>query len=461
MARLRYPAVADICLRVARSPAASGWTVRRPSCCDNKAWIVAIRVDRSMSRGRVLIIVQNLPVPFDRRVWLEATTLTEAGYRVSVVCPKAKGFNAGHEVLEGIEIFRYALPFDASSKLGFAAEFAWCFLLSFLLSLRVALLGRGFDVLHVCNPPETYWLLGWFWRLFGKAFLFDHHDLSPEMYRAKFGGGGRILSILLWLERRTFALADVVITTNQSHKEIAIERGGKRPEDVYIVRSGPQLSRFTLHPPQRAWRKGKGSLIVYLGEICKQDGVDHLIRALKHLVEDHGFRDFHCVLIGGGPHQPVIQRYAGELGMADYCTFTGRIPDDALCRILSSADIAVDPDPKNDWTDRSTMNKIVEYMFFGLPIVCYDLREARVSAGAAARYVEANSEKALARGIRELLADEPARSKMRQVGMERVRNALAWDYSVPPLLAAYEKAMRRRRRQPRAAVSGQIQLEKD
>jgi glycosyltransferase involved in cell wall biosynthesis len=410
-----------------------------------------------MRRGRVLIVVQNLPVPFDRRVWLEATTLTQAGYDVSVICPKAKGFNAGHELLEGIEIFRYPLPFDASSKPGFAAEFLWCFLLTSLLSLRIALFGRGFDILHACNPPETYWLLGWFWRLFGKTFLFDHHDLSPEMYRAKFGGGGRILDVLLWLEKQTFRMADVVVTTNQSHKEIAIARGGKRPEDIYVVRSGPQLSRFAIYPPDPTWRQGKSHLLVYLGEICKQDGVDHLIRALKLLIDDHDFHDFHCVLIGGGPHQPVVQRYAQEIGVASHCTFTGRIPDEALCRILSSADIAIDPDPKNDWTDKSTMNKIVEYMFFGLPIVCYDLREARVSADEAARYVEANSEEALARGILDLAGDAGARARMRSFGMDRVRSALAWDYSVPPLLAAYEKAgavalARRRRPAPTTAA---------
>ncbi len=416
-----------------------------------------------MSGRRVLIVVQNLPVPFDRRVWLEATTLTNVGHAVSVICPKAKGFHAGHELLEGIEIFRYPLPFDASNKLGFAAEFVWCFLWTALLSLRVALFGRGFDILHVCNPPETYWLLGWFWKLFGKVFLFDHHDLSPEMYRAKFDGGGAILRALLWLERRTFRHADVVITTNSSHKDIAIQRGGKRPEDVYIVRSGPQLTRFAIQPPEPRWRRGQGTLLGYLGEICKQDGVDHLLRALKHLIEGCGFRDFHCVLIGGGPHQPAIRSYAGELGVGDYCTFTGRIPDEALCRILSSSDIAIDPDPKNDWTDKSTMNKIIEYMFFGLPIVCYDLHEARVSADGAARYVEANNEVALARGILELVDDPLGRARMGELGKERVRSALAWDYSVPPLLEAYEKArllaMTQRGSAPEGATA--MQLEKE
>jgi glycosyltransferase involved in cell wall biosynthesis len=393
-----------------------------------------------MRKARVLIIVQNLPVPFDRRVWLEATTLAQAGHAVSVICPKAKGFNASHELLEDIEIFRYPLPFDASGKLGFAIEFAWCFALSSLLTARVGLVGRGFDILHVCNPPETYWLLGWVWRRFGKVFLFDHHDLSPEMYVAKFGGTGLVYRILLWLEHRTFRQAEVVVTTNESHKEVAVLRGGKRPEDVYVVRSGPQLSRFSLHPPDRAWRRGRKHLLVYLGEICKQDGVDHLIRALHRLLEHYGCRDVHCVLVGGGPHQPAIRSYAEELGIAEHCTFTGRISDQALCRILSSADVAVDPDPKNDWTDKSTMNKIVEYMFFGLPIVCYDLREARVSAGEAACYVTANDEDALARGIFDLLGNPARRRAMGELGMERVRSALAWDYSVPSLLAAYDRA---------------------
>jgi glycosyltransferase involved in cell wall biosynthesis len=395
-----------------------------------------------MADRRVLIVVQNLPVPFDRRVWLEATTLTHTGYRVSVICPKAKGFNAGYEELEGVAIYRYALPIDASGKLGFVAEFVWCFAMTALLSLRVVVFGRGFDILHVCNPPETYWPLAYFWRLFGKAFIFDHHDLSPEMYQAKFGGAGFIMRALLWLERRTFRAADVVITTNQSHKEVATQRGGKRPEDIYIVRSGPQLSRFTLYPPYPGWRQEKSHLLVYLGEICKQDGVDHLVRAVKLLAQEKGFTDFHCMFVGGGPHQPAIKAYATEMGVESFCTFTGRVSDDMLCRILSSADLAVDPDPKNDWTDKSTMNKIVEYMYFGLPIVCYDLREARVSADEAARYVAANDESALAAGILQLLGDAPARARMREFGMDRVRRALAWDYSVPPLLAAYEKAGR-------------------
>jgi glycosyltransferase involved in cell wall biosynthesis len=391
-------------------------------------------------RIRVLFIVQNLPVPFDRRVWLEATTLARAGYSVSVICPKAKEFRASREVLEDVHIYRYALPLDARTPAGFVVEFLWCFCRTLMLSVRIALTGRGFDILHVCNPPEIYWPLGWFWRLFGKKFIFDHHDLSPEMFAVKFGAGRTSLYRgLLFLERRTFNVADVVIAPNESHKEIAVTRGLRSPDDVFVVRSGPALSRLRRFAPDPAWRNGKRHLLVYLGEICKQDGVDHLVRALALLRDEMKRSDFHCVFVGGGPHQPAIVRYAGEQGIDDICTFVGRVSDDVLCRILSSGDIAIDPDPKNEWSDKSTMNKVVEYMHFGLPIVSYDLHETRVSAGSAALYVTANSEPAMAAGIDELLNDPERRRSMGAFGVRRVREALAWDYSAASLLEAYRR----------------------
>ena len=391
------------------------------------------------NRRRVLIIVQNLPVPFDRRVWLEATSLAEAGYFVSVICPKAKGYTASFETLEGVEIYRYGLPVDANNVLGFLVEFAWCFLRTFMKSVRIAVAGRGFDAIHACNPPETFWLLGWFWRLFGKRFLFDHHDLSPEMYAAKFGrASGAMYKGLLFLERMTFKAAEVVVTTNESHKRIAQERGGIAPANVFVVRSGPDLSRFKVYDPDPTWKRGKPFLLVYLGEMCKQDGVDHLVRAMAILRHDLKRDDIRAVFVGGGPMQPTIRAYADEQGVGDLCTFTGRVSDDVLCRILSSADVAVDPDPKTAWSDSSTMNKIMEYMFFGLPIVCYDLTEHKVSAQDAALYVEANSERALAAGISALLDNPERRERMSQYGAQRVREKLVWQHSIPCLLAAYE-----------------------
>ena len=389
---------------------------------------------------RALIIVQNLPVPFDRRVWLEATTLADAGYLVSVISPKAKGYTASFEVLEDVHIYRYGLPVEAQGAAGFVIEFLWCFLRTTMKTARVALRGRGFDVLHVCNPPEIYWPLARFCKLFGRRFLFDHHDLSPEMYQAKFGAsGGLALAGLRWLERQTFRAADLVVTTNESHKRVAVERGGVSRRDVYVVRSGPDLARLRVYAPDPALGRGRRHLLVYLGEICKQDGVEHLVRAMKLLRDDFGHADVHCVFVGGGPHQPAVKAYAEQIGVAGRCTFTGRVSDEQLCRILSSADVGVDPDPRNDWSDRSTMNKIMEYMFFGLPVVGYELTENRVSAGEAALFATPNQERELARRIAELLEDPARRQRMSQVGRDRVRRVLSWEHSAPVLLAAYDR----------------------
>ena len=251
------------------------------------------------ARRRILIVVENLPVPFDRRVWLEATTMARHGHPVSVICPKARGFIKGYELLEDVAIYRYPLPFEARGGLGFAAEFAWCFVATTLLSLWVALVGRGFDVLHACNPPDTFWLLARFWHLFGRRFIFDHHDLAPEMFAAKFGRDrGWLHRGLLWLERLSMRSADVVIATNESHRRIAIQRGGKRPGDVFVVRSGPDFGRLRTYPVDPEWRAGKTHLLVYLGEICQQDGVDYLVRAVRLLLERR--QDFHVLFVGGG-----------------------------------------------------------------------------------------------------------------------------------------------------------------
>ncbi len=271
---------------------------------------------------------------------------------------------------------------------------------------------------------------------------------------------GALHRALLFLERMTFRVAQVVITTNESHKALAIARGGKRPEEVYIVRSGPDLARFKVCARDSPrWSQGKRFLLAYLGEICKQDGVDHLVRAMKLLRDEFGRDDVHCVFMGGGPHQPAIARYATEIGVAECCTFTGRVSDQTLCEVLSSADIGVDPDPKTPWSDKSTMNKVVEYMFFGLPVVAYDLHETRVSAGEAGLYAAANDERALAQAICSLLDDEPARQRMAQAGRTRVQEKLAWTYSVPVLLAAYEQAfllLGRRHRGGPAAVAAEL-----
>ena len=395
-----------------------------------------------MNKRRVLIVVENLPVPFDRRVWLEATTLARQGASVTVICPKAKGYTKAYERLEDVAIYRYPLPIDAAGAFGFAAEFAWCFTATTVLSLWVALFGRGFDVLHACNPPDTFWLLGRFWQLFGRRFIFDHHDLSPEMFAAKFGrNSGWLYRSLLWLERQSMRAADVVIATNESHKHVAVQRGAKTPDDVFVVRSGPDLKRFQVYPADPAYRAGKPHLLVYLGEICKQDGVDYLVRAVKQLASQRN--DFHVLFVGGGPHQPAIRDYAAEQGLAGIAQFTGRVSDEELCRILSSATLGIDPTPKTPWSTQSTMNKVIEYMFFGLPVVAFDLTETRVSASGAAVYAGADTDAALAGAIGTLL-DNPARRRaMADGGRLRVHYLLAWEHSVAPLMAAYDRAFKR------------------
>jgi glycosyltransferase involved in cell wall biosynthesis len=389
--------------------------------------------------GRVLMIVQDLPVPYDRRVWLEATTLSHAGYVVSVICPKAPGFTTSYEHLEGVDIYRYRLPFEAYGVASYVAEFAWCFVRATWLSVRVHLFGRGFDAIHACNPPETYWFLGLLWRPFGKRFLFDHHDLSPEMYEAKYQKQGGILyKALLYLEKMTFMTAHTVITTNYSYKDIACRRGGVPADRVFVVRSGPDTKRFQILEPVPALKQGRRFLCGYLGKMCEQDGVDYLLRVAKILCSERGRNDILFVFIGGGPAQPALVRYAQELGISRYCCFTGYLSDHDVNRYLSTADIAVDPDPKTAWSDKSTMNKILEYMFFGCPIVAFDLKENRYSAQASALYVTPNCEAEMADKIEHLLADETQRRLMGEHGKARVRSALLWENSVPPLLKAYE-----------------------
>lgn len=390
-------------------------------------------------RRRVLIIVQDLPVPYDRRTWLEATTLSRFGYVISVICPKAAGFTRSYERLEGVDIYRYSLPFEAYGPLSYVAEFTWCFIMAALLSLKVQLFGRGFDVLHACNPPETYWLLGLIWRLVNKRFLFDHHDLSPEMYEAKYKKKGDWLYwSLLWLEKMTFATAHTVIVTNQSYKENACGRGGVTVENVFIVRSGPDSARFTLCRPEPALKQGRRFMCSYLGKMCEQDGVDYLLRVVKILCVERGRRDILFVFIGGGPAQPALVRYAAELKVSEHCHFTGYLPDKEISRYLSTTDVAVDPDPKTAWADKSTMNKMMEYMFFGCPIVAFDLKENRISAQDSALYVTPNSEEEMANTIASLLTNARKRHKMSEYGKARVRSDLLWENSIPSLLKAYE-----------------------
>ena len=393
---------------------------------------------RTALRGRrVLIIVENLPCPFDRRVWQEARTLAQAGVRVSIICPKGRGFEKSREEIDGIMIYRHAMPLEASGALGYAVEYAWALLAQWTLSLRV-LRERGFDAIHACNPPDTIFLIGRFYKLFGKKFLFDHHDINPELYEAKFGRRDFFHRLLGMLERATFRTADVTIATNESYRRIAIERGGRAPQRVFVVRSGPDLTRLRILPANAALKRGRRYLVGYVGVMGKQEGIDLLLAAVRHIVHIGGRTDIHFGLVGGGTELEALRDLARALEVQDFVTFTGRVPDGTLLEMLNTADVCVNPDLANEMNDKSTMNKIMEYMALGKPVVQFDLTEGRVSAGEASWYARRNDPVDLADKIVALLDDEPERRRMGHLGRERVESTLAWEHEVPRLLAAYE-----------------------
>ena len=386
---------------------------------------------------RVLIIVENLPVPFDRRVWSEATTLAHAGYEVSVICPKGKGATASFEIIDGVHIFRHPLPVEARGAPGYLLEYGAALFWEFVLSLRV-LFGRGFDVIQACNPPDLLFIIGAFYKfVLGKKFVFDHHDINPELYEAKFGKRGLLWRVVVQLERWTFALADISIATNESYRAIAIERGRMKPGRVFVVRSGPTLSRVCARPPDDGWKNGRKYLVAYVGVIGCQEGLDLLLHSVAYIRDSHRRTDVQFVIVGIGPELEPIKRLAGKLLLEGLVTFTGRVDDDTLFTILSTADVCVNPDRPNAMNDRSTMNKIMEYMAIGKPIVQYDLREGRHSAGEASLYARNTDPDDFARKILELLADAPRRKSMGEFGRRRVLGELSWQHEAPKLLEAY------------------------
>jgi glycosyltransferase involved in cell wall biosynthesis len=391
------------------------------------------------SPGRVLHLSENLPLPFDRRVWMELNALRVGGWEVSAICPMGDEWMKPYEVLDGIHVWRYPPPPPARGFASYAWEFLYCFLQSARLSLVVAV-RRGFDVIHAANPPDTFWALAAVYRWFGRKYVFDHHDLCPELYLSRFGAGreGSLPHRMLQaLERAQFRTADLVISTNESYRRIAIERGHVPPERVFVVRSGPSRERFaTLRPVDGSLRRGRRHLVAYLGVMAPQDGVDHLLRAAR-ILADRGRGDIAYTLIGAGDSFDELRTMAAGLGLAGAVEFTGRVPDETVERILATADVCVVPDPQNPLNDVSTMNKVLEYMACGRPIVAYDLREHRYSAGEGALYAEPNREDRLADRIAELLDDPALRERMGAYNRKRFLETMAWEYSAGELLRAY------------------------
>jgi len=397
-------------------------------------------------KAGILIIVENLTVPLDRRVWQEARTLHEAGYTVSIVCPKGGKYTAPYEVLEGIHIFRHPLPIEADGALGYALEYSWALAWEFALSLK-AYWKVGFDAVQACNPPDLLFLIAGFWKyLFGKRFVFDHHDINPELFEAKFNKQGKFHKLLLWLERLTFKTADVSIATNETFKQIAIERGGMDADRVFIVRSVPDLKRFKRLEPNAALKNGRRHLAGYVGIMGAQDGVDLLIDAMDDLVHAQGRRDIQCAIVGSGTELPALQKMAQDRGLSDYITFTGFLSGEPLLKAFSTFDIGVIPDPKNSYNDKISMNKVFEYMSLGIPFVSFDLIEGKKASGDAAIYARNNDPKELAAQMARLFDDEELAGALSAEGTIRARQLLKWENERARLLAAYDLALSDKRK---------------
>jgi glycosyltransferase involved in cell wall biosynthesis len=397
-------------------------------------------VDRPFDR-RVLIIVENLPVPFDRRVWSEATTLRAAGYTVSVICPTGKGFEKLYEELDGIHIYRHPLPLDARGLFGYIREYSSALYHELRLTLKIRR-ERGFHVIHGCNPPDLIFLIAWIFRPFGVKFLFDHHDICPELYEAKFGRRGLLYKLTRFFEKLTFRSAAISIATNASYRDIAVGRGEMNADDVFIVRSGPKIEKLQIRPPTPALKKGFAHLVGYVGVIGQQEGMDLLVDAVDHIVNTMQRKDVHFGIVGGGPELATIVQDVEARGLSRYFTFTGRASDEVMLDMLNTADVCINPDRVNPMNDLSTMNKILEYMTLKKPIVQFETREGRVSAGAASVYAGRNDARDFGEKIVALLDDPMKREVMGEVGRQRILSSFSWEHSAPVLLAAYERLFR-------------------
>jgi glycosyltransferase involved in cell wall biosynthesis len=394
------------------------------------------------TRPRVLIVVQNLPVPFDRRVWLECQALTEAGYEVHVVCPKGPG-DPTHENVDGVMLHKYRPSPAGSGLFGYLVEYSYSFVMTLWLTAR-AFRRRRFDVIQTCNPPDIFWVLGLiFGGLTGCLFVYDQHDLCPELYESRFGEGSRFAAMgLKALERLNYRTADHVIATNQSYRKVAIARGHKRPADVTVVRTGPDAEALRRVSPDPLRKRGHTYLAAYIGVMGPQDGVDYVVRAAHEIVHNLGRTDIGFTLMGSGDCYDELVALRDKLDLGEFVEFTGRVPDDVVKRVLSTADVGLSPDPKNPLNDVSTMNKTLEYMAFELPVAAFDLLETRVSAGDAAMYAEPNLVESFARVIVDLIDDEPRRKEMGAVGRHRIDTELAWVHQRPNYVGVYDSLLR-------------------
>jgi glycosyltransferase involved in cell wall biosynthesis len=390
-----------------------------------------------MKQKRCVILVENLPVPLDRHVWQQAKVLRDAGWRVSVICPHGNSYPTGHERLEGIDVFRHSLPTEGNSFWGHILEYAGALFHQGRLLARIAVTG-GVDVIHACNPPDFLFVLALPFKPFGVKFVFDHHDLAPELYESLYGGGA-MHRVLLLLERLSFGLADVVLSSNETFREIAVDRGHKAPEDVFVVHTIPDAPLLKRQSPDTAARAGRRLVLGYLGIIGRQDGLDHMLEAVRILRHERGHTDFQVVVVGDGPAHADIVVLAAQLGIADCVTFRGYLSGTDLVRQLSDFDIGVIPDPRNGFNDKLSMNKVFEYSALGIPIACYALTETVRQLGAAGAYAQTDDPAGLADAIETLMTDDALRatkgSEARAVAAEK----FDWSREAASLLSAYAR----------------------
>ena len=391
-----------------------------------------------MAERSCVIVVENLPVPMDRRVWQEALTLRDAGWTVSVICPMNERHPAPYEMLDGIAIYRHPLPLEARGRFAFLFEYAAALFHEFRLLWRVWR-ERGFTVIQACNPPDLIFLVALPFKLMGKRFVFDHHDVCPELFEAKFNRRGIVHRALLIAERLTFMAADMVISANDTYRDLAISRGKKNPNDVVTVYSIPDKSRIYRLPPDVSLRQGKTFVLGYVGVIGDQDGVDHLVMALHHLIREHGLRDFHAIVVGDGPALASARELAAALGLDDYVTFTGYLTGKALLQQLNAFDIGIMPDPVNAYNDKISMNKVFEYCALGIPSVAYPLTETKRLLGKAGVYAQGDTPAALARACAMLMQDDELHTRCADEAARLAQHSFNWDREAGKLIAAYER----------------------
>ena len=388
---------------------------------------------------KVLIIVENMSVPLDFRVWKQARSLRQVGYEVIALCPRTQASQSGYEFLDGVHIYRHPMAKEANSPVGYVWEYSWALLCEFLYAWWIYF-RHGFHVIQGCNPPDDIFLVALPFKLLGVKYIFDHHDVIPELYFSKYARKDLFYRVQLWLEKATFRSSDVVMSTNNSYRKVALTRGGKPDDSVFVVRNGVDPKTFKAVPPNPELKHGKRYLVGYVGIMSSQEGLDILIEVAERL-RSLGRNDVHFTCVGGGPGLPVLRKITREKNLEDMVTFTGRVPDAELLEILSTADVCVNPDRPCPMNSMSTMIKIMEYMALGKPIVQFEGAEGRFSAQEASLYSDGADHVAdFTDKILWLLDHPEERSRMGEFGRRRIEQELAWQYSVEELLAAYEKA---------------------